>query len=105
MNASSPIPFSQPDLSSHSRRRMAQRGIGTPDILTTMQFGRKRYVRGALFHVIGRKEVRKAEKHGIDLSDCEGLHVLCSPDGLVLTVYRNRQLDLRQRKFRRHRRF
>ena len=104
MSASSPVQNAKPQLSSHSKRRMAQRGIGTPDVVTTLQFGRKRYIRGALFHVIGRKEVQKAEKQGIDLSDFEGLHVLCSPDGMVLTVYRNRQLDLRHGRMKRHRR-
>ena len=38
----------------------------------------------------GRKEVRKSAKQGIDLCALEGIQVVCSTDGAVVTAYRNR---------------
>lgn len=87
--------YNFPPLTNHSLRRMAQRGIDVPDVLATMQYGRECYVRKARVHVIGKKEIRKAEKLGLDLRDHEGVHVVCSPEGVVMTVYRNQQLNIR----------
>ena len=52
--------------------------------------GRVVYVRGAKIYVIGRKEVESFLRKGIELADFEGIHVVCSPEGVVLTTYRNR---------------
>ena len=101
MKASMPQPRPIPQFSNHSLLRMAQRGIDAPEILATMRYGRKQHVRGALVHVIGRKEVRQAEKTGRNLRDYEGIHVVCSPDRTVLTVYRNRHLNIRGKRLRR----
>jgi hypothetical protein len=49
--------------------------------------------RGAVIHVIGRKEIEQYQRHSMDLSHCEGLHVICALDGVVVTTYRNRDLS------------
>jgi hypothetical protein len=71
-------------------------------VTAALDFGRLVYTRGAAIYVIGRKEVLRARRLGVDLSEYEGVHVVCSADGAVLTVYRNR--DFRGLRSRRHRR-
>jgi len=51
--------------------------------------------------VIGRNEVERLIRQGIDLRDYEGVHVVRSADGDIITVYRNRDLrGLRPRRRR-----
>jgi hypothetical protein len=76
----------------HLVRRMDARRIRAQAVTAALEFGRAVHTRGASVRVIGRKEVEKWRRHGIDLSDCEGVQVVCSPDGAVLTTYRNRDL-------------
>ncbi len=104
MISSLPKQYKLPSLTNHSLRRMAQRGIAIPDIQAVMAYGRKCRVRKAKVHVIGKKEVRQAEKRGVDLRDYEGVHVICSPEGVVMTVYRNQNLNIREKCSRRSRR-
>jgi hypothetical protein len=75
----------------HAGERMARRGIRARDIAWALHFGRRIHVRGADVFVIGRKEVALAREDGIDLSHHEGLQVLCSPEGDVITLYKNRR--------------
>lgn len=57
---------------------------------TVLSYGRVIHVRGAAIHVIGRKEVEKLARSGVDVGCCEGVQVVCTPDGsAILTVYRN----------------
>jgi hypothetical protein len=87
-------------LTNHVRRRMEGRRIGSSAINACFLFGRVCHARGAVIYVIGHKEVRRLEQNRIDLSRYEGVHVVCSPVGSVLTVYRNHDL----RGLRPHRR-
>lgn len=88
-------------LSHHARTRMAQRGLRAAAILAAIDYGREVRSRGAWFHVIGRKDVARARALGIDLTGYEGVHVLRGEDGAIITVYRNKNLDLRPRTRRR----
>jgi len=90
-------------LSDHARTRMAQRGLRAAAILAAIDYGREVRTRGAWFHVIGRKDIARARTLGVDLSKYEGVHVLRGEDGGVITVYRNKNLDLRPRTRRRRR--
>jgi hypothetical protein len=83
------------ELTRHSERRMSQRGIGETDILMVLQYGRLLHSRGACIHVVGRKEIKEARKDKVYLEDIEGIHVISSNDGAVLTVYRNKKLNLK----------
>ena len=100
-------PLSIPDIpvTQHGRRRLAQRGVRYSGVLAAFEHGRIVCQRGACIRVIGRKEVVRTRRNGIDISVHEGVHVVCSlDDGAVLTVYRNRDLQLRPHPRRRSRR-
>lgn len=85
------------EFSSHSEMRMSQRGIGKDDILIVQQYGRLLYSRNACIHVVGKKEVKKAQKDNINLQKYEGIHVISSAEGTVLTVYRNKRLNVKDK--------
>ncbi len=60
-------------------------------INAALTYGRVVHVRGAAIHVIGRKEVERLSRTGLDLEAYEGVQVVCTPDdAAVLTAYRNR---------------
>ncbi|MCK5689776.1 DUF4258 domain-containing protein, partial [Myxococcota bacterium] len=77
------------DLSKHAKVRIDARGFTLAAVEAVLKFGRLVYVRGAAIFAIGRKEVIRFAKDGIKLGHLEGIQVVCSEDGLVLTAYRN----------------
>lgn len=77
----------------HAHTRMNERCIPDEAVLAALEYGRVVHTRGARIHVIGRKEVERFRHDGVDLEDCEGVHVVCTTDGVVMTVYKN--FDLR----------
>lgn len=85
----------------HARSRMSARAVNADDIDLVMAFGRVIHTRGAEIHAIGHREVSHFRKQGINLAQCEGLQVVCSPDGAILTVYRNRDFSGLREKGRR----
>ncbi len=88
-------------LTRHARLRTGARRFGMAAIEAALAYGRVIHVRGAEIHAIGRKEVFRYRRHGIDLREFEGVQVVCEPgSGLVLTAYRNRDF----RRLRPHRR-
>jgi hypothetical protein len=88
------------DITKHASLRMVARSLGIEAVEAALEFGRIVHIRGAAVHALGRKEVERFGRHGIDLSAHEGVQVVCSPDGAVVTVYRNR--DFRGLRSRRH---
>ena len=92
-------------ITTHARMRMTARRVSETALSAVLDYGRVAYVRGAKIYVIGRKEVEAFLRKGIELADFEGIHVVCSPEGVVLTTYRNRDFrGLRSRGRRYHRR-
>ncbi len=83
----------RPDLTKHARKRMGARRLSPEAVQAALEHGRIIRVRGAEIYAVGRKEVEKLSREGIDLSQFEGVQVVCSPDGAILTVYRNRDLS------------
>lgn len=77
-------------MTKHAIDRMNTRGFSRDAVSSALAFGRVAYIRGIDIHAIGKKEVATFRKEGIDLSRFEGIHVLVSPDGSIVTVYRNR---------------
>lgn len=74
-------------------------------MVATLLHGRSVHVRGAEIFAIGRAEIRSQSAKGPDISAYEGIQVVCSPAGDVLTVYRNHDFrGLRRRRRPRHRR-
>ncbi|MDP5130154.1 MAG: DUF4258 domain-containing protein [Paraglaciecola sp.] len=85
--------FEQQAISSHAQQRMDLRGMSERDIELVLKFGRKIYSRKTVFHVIGRKEIKKYASDCPELKELDGLHVLTVPQkGTVLTAYRNHDL-------------
>jgi hypothetical protein len=78
------------ELTKHALQRMAARRLPEPAVVAVMTYGRMARVRGAEVYAVGRKEVKQYRKVGIDLKEIEGVQVVCSPDGAVMTTYRNR---------------
>lgn len=75
----------------HARQRSRTRQIRASAIEVALTYGRVRRARGAEFFIMGWREVRLWADHGLDLSRFEGVQVICTLAGRVLTVYRNRK--------------
>lgn len=76
----------------HAVQRMDSRRISMEAVEHVLEYGRLVRSRGASIYVIGRKEVAYSQIRGVDLSDLEGIQVVCGKDGAIMTVYRNRDL-------------
>jgi hypothetical protein len=80
-----------PAITRHAWARMCSRSVNERTIGAVLAYGRVVRVRGAEIHVIGKKEVKRLGRAGVDVKECEGIHVVCTADGsAILTVYRNR---------------
>jgi len=89
-------------LTDHARMRINARRIPAKGVTMAMLFGRERRMKGATFYAIGRKEVKRFTKTGVDLTPYEGIQVVCAEDDVVVTAYRNRDFTgLRPRSYRR----
>ncbi|RMH53148.1 MAG: DUF4258 domain-containing protein [Bacteroidetes bacterium] len=77
----------------HLWQRMSGRSVAPADVERVLHFGRVTHVRGARHFSVGRREIRRYRRQA-DLSRLDGLHVVCTPDGVVLTVYRNRDFSV-----------
>jgi len=76
-------------LTRHATARMTHRGVPTEVVELVIGYGRTVYTRGAVIYAIGWKEIEGNRHEHVDLSGCEGIQVVCSTDGAILTVYRN----------------
>src|SRR5436190_22680376 len=89
-------------LTDHAARRMGARAVSDQAIECALVYGRATWTRGARIFAIGRKEAERYRSSGIDLDPFDGVHVVTTPDGSILTVYRNRDLrGLREGRTRR----
>jgi hypothetical protein len=79
-------------ISWHAKNQMDARSLSADALRSAVKYGRTSWTRGARIYVIGRKEVQHYRGQGIDLSRFEGVHVVESADGTILTVYRNHDL-------------
>lgn len=82
-----------PNQTNHAETRMNQRGFNSGQIASVIKYGRAVRAKGVIFMFVGRKEVSRYAKEGIDLRDVEGLQILISPDNALITVYRNHDLS------------
>ena len=79
-------------LTKHAAKRMTGRRISIAAIDAVISYGRTAYVKGATVHAIGRREIGRYRRNGVDLSGYAGIHVVCASDGAVVTTYRNQDL-------------
>jgi len=77
------------ELTKHAKQRMEARRISIEALGAALWFGPMVYLRGAVIFALGRKEARRWASHAVDLSEYEGVQVVCSHDAQVLTVYRS----------------
>lgn len=92
-------------LTQHASVRLHSRRFSRDRVEMALGFGREIHVKGITFFVVGRKEVLAAREAGFDISKAEGMHVLCSREGAIVTMYRNHDLkDTRPRRSARRRR-
>lgn len=97
------LPLFPLPLTKHAETRMNERRISDETVHMVLTYGRLIRVRGAEIFVIGRKEIEFYITDGLDLSPYEGAQVVCSPDGSILTVYRNKDFrGLRSRSGHRY---
>jgi hypothetical protein len=68
---------------------MYERRLSDEAVHMVVVYGRLARVRGAEIYAVGRKEVERYLAEGVDLSRLQGVQVVCSPSGAILTVYRN----------------
>lgn len=86
---------SENPITNHARRRMSGRAINEWQIDQVMCYGRETHARNAVIYAVGRKEIKE---YGTFLTECEGIHVICSPrDGAIITTYRNQDLGRMKR--------
>jgi len=78
----------------HGEQRASARRISVSAVDTVLVWGRELRLRGAWVYVVGRRDVSRAARDGVDIEALEGLHVVCSDDGAIITVYRNRDPEL-----------
>ena len=76
-------------LTKHAVERMVTRSISRTAIEAALEFGRCVEIRGAQIFAIGRKEVERFRRDGVDLGEFEGTQVVVTDSGAVMTVYRN----------------
>lgn len=74
----------------HAWRRMSQRGISPAAIEAVIDYGRRGHRHGAIIYVVGRREINRWKRRGVDLRAHHGIHVVIDPSGKVLTAWRNR---------------
>jgi hypothetical protein len=77
-------------LTQHAWERMGARGFSSEKINKVLSFGRVIHTRGASIYVIGRKEINHYENQGINLNGLNGVQVICTKGGAIMTMYRNR---------------
>jgi hypothetical protein len=83
------------DLSQHAEMRMSQRAIDLEQVQLVLSYGRLIHSRRARYYVMGRKEIERLEKKGLDVGGLENIQVVVAEkSNLILTVYRNK--DFRQ---------
>lgn len=82
-------------ITSHASKRMKQRGINELVIKIVLSFDRKVYVKGAVYYIIGKKEIKKFMDKEPLIKDLNGIHVVTASDDdsyRILTVFKNKHL-------------
>lgn len=82
-------------LSEHARFRMFSRRISPAAVDAALQYGRPRYLKGACYYSIGKRELIQSPAHLPLPEEFDGIHVVTAKDGTVITVFKNRGFRLR----------
>lgn len=79
----------------HSLKRLSARRINDELFNMVILYGRKFYANSAEVYFVGKKEVEKARKEGVDIRKAEGLNVIVQTYGdekIVITAFKNHSL-------------
>lgn len=74
----------------HAHQRAKQRGVTANKVAHLMRFGRKQHQNGAIYYSVGRKEIQRYSCYCPDLIEMNGLHLVMSLTGEIITVFRNK---------------
>lgn len=83
-------------LSTHAYKRSIQRGIKQKTVAHILRFGRKKYQNNAIYYSVGRKEIKKYSQVCPALKEMNGMHLVMSTTGTVLTLFRNKDFSIIQ---------
>jgi len=75
-------------LTKHAQYRMDGRRIPAHSVQVVLTYGRRVWTRGAQVFALGQREVERGAHRGLNLLPYEGIQVVCTPEGSILTVYR-----------------
>ena len=89
-------------LTKHAWARVSGRGFGPDAVDAVLKYGRSIHIRGAEIFVIGRREVRRWARQGVELGGYEGVHVVCCDGVHAVTAYRNHDLSALRESRRRN---
>jgi hypothetical protein len=78
--------------SQHAQMREGQRGISQKQVVLAYQYGRVIHSMRAVHHVIGNKEIEKYDSVEPELNAMNGIQLVTSSHGTVLTAFRNKDL-------------
>ncbi len=78
--------------SQHAQIREGQRGISHKQVVLAYQYGRVIHSRRAVYHVIGNKEIDKFGSIEPELKKMNGIQLVMSSNGTVLTAFKNKDL-------------
>lgn len=86
--------FILPELtnSQHAQVREGQRGITNYQVMLVYKYGRVIHSRRAVYHVIGSKEIKKYGDIEPELKNMNGVQLVMSANGTVLTAFKNKDL-------------
>ena len=76
----------------HADQYIGKRGISPQAIELVLEFGRQVRSRGAIFYVIGKKEIERYHKIEPRLADLNGVQMITSEEDVVITAYCNKDL-------------
>lgn len=76
-------------LSKHARERMEERNITAYDVYLGVTYGRTRTDRDQVTYMIGCDEIKRYGGEARQIAKLRGLHVVCSLNQIVKTVYIN----------------
>lgn len=79
----------------HSIKRLCERRINEELFDTVILYGRKFYANSAEVYFVGKKEVERARKQGIDIRKAENINVIVQSNGdekIVITAFKNNSL-------------
>ena len=91
------------EYSIHADRRCMQRNIHPSDVAIVLRYGRRYHRTGIVFVFLGERDIPEGLKSSDRYARLEGLTLLVSGDGELITAYKNKDGLPKIRKKKKHR--